>query len=91
MNLVQLKEKANISTFHFNPATDKAGVKDEKWLRHWDNENRVSVSIHVDTLAKIKANMEIDNLALQSETREGKQGGYTALRIVAYNEAEETL
>jgi hypothetical protein len=90
MNITEIKSKLGMETLNLNYSTDKAGVKDENWLRHWDNAQRISVSIHADTLAKIKADPTISILDLQSETKEAKQGAYTAMLIIAYK-SDETL
>ena len=90
MNLAQVKTELGIPTLQLNTATDAAGNK-TAWMRHWDNENRVAISLHKDLIAEIKANPAIDSLGTQVETRTGSQGEYQAVRIVKYNPAEETL
>ena len=90
MNLSQIKSELGIPTFNLNTAKDKDNNPTE-WMRHWDNENRVAVSIHKDLVGELKADSEINSLGMQKETREGDQGPYTAIRIVKYNPAEETL
>lgn len=37
------------------------------WLSHWDNDNRIRVTMHDDVLKTIKANPERADLALKSE------------------------
>jgi hypothetical protein len=90
MNLAQIKTKLGIPQFELNTATNEAGEKTE-WMRHWDNENRVAVSIHKDTVAELKTNSKINSLGLQHETRTGEKGEYSSYRIVKYTESEETL
>ena len=79
-----------ISQFQLNTANDKDNNPTE-WMRHWENDARVAVSIHKDTLKEIKANPKTDSLALQQEVLTGSKGEYIALRIVKYQDAEETL
>jgi hypothetical protein len=88
--IAAIKIQLGIETLSLNTALDKDN-KPTEWMRHWDNDNRVAVSLHKDTLAKIKANPSMSNLVLQSETRTAAQGEYKALRIVAVKEAEEVL
>lgn len=90
MNLSQIKSKLNIPALELNTANDKDN-KPTDWMRHWDNDNRVAVSIHKELVAEIKADSNISSLGLQSEEREGSKGKYTAYRIVKYAPAEETL
>jgi len=88
--IAEIKGTLGYSVLNLNTATDSDN-KPTDWMRHWDNDNRIAVSLHKDTLAKIKANPNMPNLVLQSENREGAQGTYKAMRIVAVAEAEATL
>lgn len=90
MKLQDIKTKLNIPTFELNTAKNEAGEATE-WMRHWDNENRVAVSIHKDTVAELKKDSNLGGLGLQHEVRKGEQGDYQAYRIVKYAPAEETL
>jgi len=90
MNIAEIKSKLNIAALELNTAKD-SNDKPTDWMRHWDNDNRIAVSIHKELVAEIKANSNISSLGLQSETREGEQGSYTAYRIVKYKPAETTL
>lgn len=90
MKLSDIKAKLDIPTFQLNTATNEAGEKTE-WMRHWDNERRIAVSIHKDTLAELKKDSKTPSLGLQHEERTGEQGVYQSYRIVKYAEAEETL
>jgi len=90
MTLKQIKNQLEIPALELNTAKDKED-KPTDWMRHWDNDNRVAVSIHKELVAEIKANSNISSLGLQSEDREGTKGPYKAYRIVKYTPAEETL
>lgn len=90
MDLKQIKAKLEIPQFELNTATNEAGDKTE-WMRHWDNERRIAVSLHKDTVAELKANPKINSLGLQHEQRTGELGTYESYRIVKYSEAEEVL
>jgi hypothetical protein len=89
MNLAEIKNELGIEQFQLNTAEDANGVKTE-WMRHWDNENRIAVSLHKDTITAIQAD-SATNLGLQTETRTGAQGEYIAKRIVMYKPAELVL
>lgn len=88
--IADIKKNLGVQVLNLNTALDKDNQPTE-WLRHWDNDNRVAVSLHKDTFAKIKANPSMPNLATQIEERTGSQGAYKAVRIVAVTEAEATL
>ena len=90
MTLEQIKEKLKISVLELNTATD-SDDKPTDWMRHWDNENRVAVSIHKELVGELKADKNINSLGLQSEKRTGDKGDYMAYRIVRFTPAEETL
>lgn len=89
MNLQQIKDALGIPALSLNTAKDKNDQPTD-WMRHWDNDNRVAVSIHKDTVKAIQEKQEV-TLGLQTETRTGSKGEYTAKRIVAYTPAEVTL
>lgn len=90
MTLDQIKEKVGIEQLELNTANDGEGNPTD-WMRHWDNDNRVAVSIHKELVGELKADANISSLGIQTETREGDQGEYTAYRIVKYSPAETTL
>lgn len=90
MTITQIKEKLGLQTLELNTATDKDNNPTD-WMRAWDNENRVAVSIHKELVSELKADSNISSLGLQTEKREGSKGPYTAHRIVKYSPAEETL
>jgi hypothetical protein len=89
MTLAQIKEELGVAQLNLSTAKDLQGQPTD-WMRHWDNDNRVAVSVHKDTVQKIVAGENL-NLGLQTETRTGSQGDYTAHRLVAYTPAEVTL
>ncbi len=90
MNITQIKEAVGFKTLDLNTSKD-ANDQPTEWMRAWDNENRVAVSIHKDLVSEIKADANIASLGLQTETRTGEQGNYTAHRIVKYIPAETSL
>lgn len=95
MNIQELKASLNISTLNLNTCTDKDGniyvdKQGGQWLRHWDNNSRVEVSISRSTLEQVKKENP-STLSLQTETREATGGSLTSHRIVCHKPAEETL
>ena len=99
MNISEVKEKVGISQFQLNVSTDASGeptVDKETgviggWLRHWDNDNRVAVSIAKELMLEIKEDPTIGTLGIQKEIRSAELGDYVAYRIVKYKAAEFTL
>lgn len=90
MTITQIKEKLALPTLDLNTANDKDG-NPTQWMRAWDNENRVAVSIHKELIAEIQADGNLASLGLQTEKRTGAKGEYTAHRVVKYKAAELTL
>ena len=90
MDITEIKSKLGISALQLNTANDADGNATD-WMRHWDNDNRVAVSIHKELVSEIKADPNIATLGLQSEQRTGEQGPYKAMRIVKFSPAEITL
>ena len=90
MTLQEIKGQLGIAALELNTATDKDENPTE-WMRHWDNENRVAISIHSELASELQADSNITSLGLQKETRTGDKGDYIAYRIVKYAPAELTL
>lgn len=90
MTIEQIKSELGYSTLNLNTSNDSNGVPTE-WMRHWDNEARVAVSLHKELIAQLQADPSISDLAIQSELRDAPQGQYTAKRIVKYKASEVTL
>lgn len=90
MNITELKSQIGITSLELNTAKDAEGNPTE-WLRHWSNDTRTAVSIHKDLVSELQADSNISSLGLQTETRTGSNGDYTAHRIVRYTPAEFTL
>lgn len=89
-NLAEIKRELGVEAINLNTVTTESGEKTD-WMKHWDNNGRVAILIHKDTLAKVKANPSIASLGLNTQIKQGAKGEYVAKTIVAYTEAEETL
>ena len=76
-----------------NTAQKADGTKDLEWMRYWNNDKRIAVSIPIKVVKSIQANdADAQNLVLQApETRTAEKGDYDAYRIVAVTPAEVTL
>lgn len=90
MNITEIKTQLGVAELNLNTATNAEGVKTD-WMRHWDNNKRIAVSIHKELLAEIQKDNSISDLALQDEVRTAEQGDYTAYRIVKYTAPEARL
>jgi hypothetical protein len=90
MKLHEIKQTLGYETLSLNTVATATGEQ-TSWMKHWDNNSRVAVLIHKDTLAKLKANMECSSLGIKTAIKQGSKGEYKAHTIVMYNEAEETL
>ncbi len=89
--LEALKAQLGVKSLELSISTDKDN-KPTDWLRHWDNDRRMAISIHKDTAKQLQADKlgNITSLALQFEQKEAKLGAYDAYRIVKY-EAEPDM
>jgi hypothetical protein len=90
MKLHEVKQTLGYETLGLNTVATATGEQ-TSWMKHWDNNNRIAVLIHKDTLSKLKANPDCPSLGIKSATKQGSKGEYTAHTIVMYSEAEETL
>lgn len=63
MNIQQIKTKLGFETLSFSNDIDSEGVKSE-WVRHWDNQLRISVSMTEENFHKIKSLPQRDDLVM---------------------------
>ena len=89
-NLAEIKEKLGVQTLPLEIVTTEAGEK-TAWFRKWDNDTRVAILVHQDTLSKIKADAGLNTLGINTQTKQGAQGEYIAKTICIYTPADETL
>ena len=93
MNIQEIKTKLGVSTLPLNQVVTETGEK-TSWFKHWNNEARIAILIHADTLALIKADPAMSSLDLTApQTKMSKASGqeYTAIYICNYKEADVTL
>ena len=90
MNITEIKTQLGYQTLNLDNVKTEAGEK-TSWFKHWDNNNRIAVLIHKDTLAKVKDTPSMASLGINTQTKQGAKGEYKAYTIVAYKEADETL
>lgn len=87
MNISEIKQQLGYSTLGMNTVTTATGEQ-TSWMKHWDNERRIAVLIHKDTLAKLNADLFCNTLGLNTQVKQGSKGEYTAHTIVMYKPAE---
>ena len=90
MNIQEIKTKLGVSTLPLNQVVTETGER-TSWFKHWDNDNRIAVLVHADTLALIKADPAMSSLGLNTQTKQGAQGEYQAITICNYKPADVTL
>ena len=90
MNIQEIKTKLGVSTLPLNQVVTETGEK-TSWFKHWNNDSRIAVLVHADTLALIKADPAMSSLGLNTQTKQGSQGEYQAITICNYKEADVTL
>ena len=90
MNIQEIKTKLGVSTLPLNQVVTETGER-TSWFKHWDNDSRIAVLVHADTLALIKATPAMSSLGLNTQTKQGGQGEYQAITICNYKEADVTL
>ena len=90
MNIQEIKAKLGVQTLPLQIVTTQTGEQ-TPWFKHWDNDSRIAILIHADTLALIKADPAMATLGLNTQTKQGSQGEYQAITICNYKEADVTL
>lgn len=90
MNIQEIKAKLGVQTLPLNIVKTQTG-EPTSWFKNWDNERRIAILIHADTLALIKADPGMSTLGLNTQTKQGSQGEYQAITICNYKPADETL
>lgn len=94
-NVNALKERLGYEAFQFSylkdvddsskRAIDPNTKEPTKWLRHWDNDNRIAVVMHEDTALQLKANPEMTTLELKNGgTKQGAKGDYQLYTMFSY-------
>ena len=90
MNIQEIKTKLGVQTLPLEIVRTQTG-EPTSWFRKWDNDSRIAVLVHADTLALIKANPAMSSLGLNTQTKQGSKGEYKAITICNYKEADVTL
>ena len=93
MNIQEIKTKLGVQTLPLQIVTTQTG-EPTSWFKHWDNDTRIAVLVHADTLALIKADPTLATLDLTApQTKMSKASGqeYTAIYICNYKEADVVL
>ena len=90
MNIQEIKTKLGVQTLPLHIVTTQTG-EPTSWFKKWDNDTRIAILIHADTIALIKADPAMSSLGLNTQTKQGSQGEYKAITICNYKEADVTL
>ena len=90
MNIQEIKAKLGVQTLPLQIVTTQTGEQ-TSWFKHWNNDTRIAILIHADTLALIKADPAMATLGLNTQTKQGSQGEYKAITICNYKPADVTL
>ena len=93
MNIQEIKTKLGVETLPLNQVVTETGER-TLWFKHWNNDTRIAILIHADTLALIKADPAMSSLGLTApQTKISTASGqeYTAITICNYKEADVTL
>ena len=90
MNIQEIKAKLGVETLPLNQVVTETGER-TLWFKHWNNDSRIAVLVHADTLALIKADPAMSSLGLNTQTKQGSQGEYQAITICNYKPADVTL
>ena len=90
MNIQEIKTKLGVETLPLNQVVTEACER-TSWFKHWNNDSRIAVLVHADTLALIKADPAMSSLGLNTQTKQGSQGEYQAITICNYKEADVVL
>lgn len=73
MTIEQLKQDISAKTgvqfpvLNLQQQSNEAGEL-QPWYSHWDNENRISITMHKEVFEKIMENKERNDLAAKRET-----------------------
>ena len=90
MNIQEIKAKLGVETLPLNQVVTETGER-TSWFKHWNNDTRIAILIHADTIALIKADPAMSTLGLNTQTKQGSQGEYQAITICNYKPADVTL
>ena len=93
MTITEIKDAIGISHLLLTRQLDKDTQAPTEWLSHWDDVQRVRVSIPDSVMAKIKADKNRVDLLVKSKTKEAtaERAAYTIHTIFVPITVEETL
>lgn len=92
MNLTQIKTKIGQPVLTMVRQLDETTKEKTQWLSHWDNDNRVRVTMHEEVFNQILQDKDFGGLAFKTEIvkSEGKQP-YTRYVVITPKNIEATL
>ena len=86
MNIQEIKTKLGVQTLPLRIVTTQTG-EPTSWFRKWDNDTRIAILVHAETLELIKTDPTLATLGLTApQTKMSKSSGkeYTAIYICNY-------
>lgn len=78
---LSLKLKVSMVTLNMAQQLDEQDQPTE-WISHWDNDNRIRVTMHEEVFATIKGNKSYDQLAYKLTVVEKKEEREAYTRVV---------
>lgn len=94
MDLLQVSEKIKIKNLRVKKEVSEETNEPTGWLRHWDNEQRILVSLHQEVwdVLKDKEKRQFADFGVQTEEKVSKAGNpYASHRIVMYTTEQVSL
>lgn len=85
MKISDIKAELGIAQLQFNQGKDKDSGEPTDWYSHWDNDNRVRVGCHKDTIASLQAGEDLNLGLTEPVQKTGAKGPYIYRTLVAYN------
>lgn len=90
MNINEIKGKLGLQSLSMVRQMDKATQAPQPWLSHWDNENRVRVTMHEDIFNLLKADKNTGGLAYKTEVvaKTDTREEYTRIMVITPKNVE---
>lgn len=75
MNISQIKSQIGQPILNVNQQLDPVTKLPTEWASHWDNANRVRVTMHISIWNLLQTNKEFDKLAFKTKPCVAKETG----------------
>lgn len=99
MNIAQIKTQIAATTGRPLPVLQlvrqfaEDGETPQEWVSHWDNDNRIRVTMHEDILKTLKEDKDFDGLAVKHDSvpAEGERMAYERFVVITPRNIEATF